>query len=268
VNVILEPLGYEFFPRALLASVLVMVLGALAGPGVMARRQVYLGQGVSQSMLVGVAAAAVGGASGVLAAALAAIAAAGGVTLLSRRMETDVAIATVAGLLLSVGVSVLSLRRDRAVNVSNLLFGNVLGVAWGDVVALAVVAAVTGGFFLLAARNLALLGLSREIARSHGVRVGVLETVQTIAVAVAVATFVQVAGTLLAVSALVLPTAVAHVFGRSVWQVHLYGTVSAIAAAVVGLYISYWWDIPSGPSVTLVVTVLLLSSVALPRRTR
>jgi manganese/iron transport system permease protein len=266
VNLILDPLGYEFFPRALLAAVLVMLLGALAGPGVRARRQVYLGQGVSQSMLVGVAAAAVGGASGVMAAALAACAAAAFVTLLSRRMETDVAIATVSGLLLSLGVTVLSVRRDRAVNVSNLLFGNVLGVSWGDVVALAAVAVLTGGFFVLSARRLALLGVSREVARAHGVRVGTLEAAQTVAVSVAVAAFVQVAGTLLAVSALVLPTAVAHVLCRSVRGVHTVGAMVAVAAATVGLYASYWWDIPSGPAITITATLILLAVLALPRR--
>jgi manganese/iron transport system permease protein len=268
MNLLLDPLGYAFFPRALLASILVMILGALTGPGVRARRQVYLGQGVSQSMLVGVAAAAVGGASGVLAAALSACMAAACITLLSRRLETEVAIATVAGLLLSLGVTVLSVRRDRAVNVSNLLFGNVLGVSWGDVVALAGVVVLTGGFFVLSARRLALLGVSREVARAHGMRVGALEAAQTVAVAVSVAAFVQVAGTLLAVSALVLPTAVAHVLCRSVRGVHIIGAAVAVGAATIGLYASYWWDIPSGPAITITATLILLAVLALPRRGR
>jgi ABC-type Mn2+/Zn2+ transport system permease subunit len=266
VRYIVEPFTYEFFPRALVASILVMLLGALAGPGVQARRQVYLGQGVSQSMLLGVAAAALVGLPGILAAALAAALASGAVVALQKRVETDVAIATIGGAFLSLGVIVLSVRRDRAVNVSNLLFGNVLGVTWGDVMVLAGVVVVAGGVFLVSARSLALLGISREVAMAHGVRVARFELTQTLAVALTVAAFVQVAGTLLAISAIVLPAAIGHQRARTLAGVHAVAALAGSCAAVLGLYASYWSDIPSGPAITVIATVVLVAAAFLPSR--
>jgi len=273
VNLLLEPLGYGFFPRALLAAMLVLVLGALAGPGVLARRQVYLGQGVSQAMLLGVALVAVSGVSSPLAASLAAstaaLVAAGLVALLQRRFESEVAIAVTGSVMLSVGVSVLSMQRDRAVNVSNLLFGNVLGVTWGDVSVLLVTLLLAGGFFLARARHLALLGVSRDVLVAHGVRTGRLEVVQTVAVAASVAAFVQVAGAILAVAALVLPASIAQLRSRSLVGIHVIGALVAVCAAVLGIYVSYWSDVPSGPAIVLALAVLLVLALTLPsRRTR
>lgn len=272
MNLVLEPLGYEFFPRALLASVLVLALGALAGPGVLARRQVYLGQGVSQAMLLGVTLAAVSGSSSpvlmFLSATGAALLAAASASFLQRRLETEVAIAVTGSVMLALGVSVLSMRRDRAVNISNLLFGNVLGVTWGDVLVLAVTALLAGGFFVTSARSLALLGVSRDVAIAHGVRVRRLELLQTVMVALSVASFVQVAGTLLTVVALVLPTTIAQLRVRSLTGIHVVGVVTAVLAAVLGLYVSYWEDVPSGPAIALVLAVFLAVSAALPSRRR
>jgi len=270
VNLVLEPLGYGFFPRALLAAVLVLVLGALAGPGVLARRQVYLGQGVSQAMLLGVALVAASGTSSPLltsvAASAAALLSAAVVSLLQRRLESETAIAVTGSAMLALGVSVLSMRRDRAVNVSNLLFGNVLGVTWGDVLVLAVTSCVAGGFFLAAARPLALLGVSRDVAIAHGLPVRRLEIGQTVVVAASVAAFVQVAGTILAVVALVLPASIAQLRARSLARIHMVAALAALCAAVVGIYVSYWSDVPSGPAIALVLTVLLGVALAFRRR--
>lgn len=272
MNLVLEPFDYEFFPRALLAAILVLVLGALAGPGVLGRRQVYLGQGVSQAMLLGVALAAVSGVSSPLlvffAATGSALLAAGLVAFLQRRLEAEVSIAVTGSTMLALGVSVLSMQRDRAVNVSNLLFGNVLGVTWGDVLVLAVTSAIAGGFFVYAGRSLALLGVSREVAVAHGVRVRRLELLQTVMVAAAVASFVQVAGAILAVAALVLPTTIAHLRVRSLVGIHALGVFAAVFAAVLGLYVSYWSDVPSGPATVLVLTIVLGIGAVLPSRRR
>jgi ABC-type Mn2+/Zn2+ transport system permease subunit len=268
VNLVLEPLGYEFFVRGLLAAALVLVLGALAGPGVLARRQVYLGQGVGQAMLLGVALAAVSGVSSPLlvfiSATTAALLAAGVVSFLQHRLESEVAIAATGSTMLALGVSVLSMQRDSAVNVSNLLFGNVLGVTWGDVLVLAITLGLAGGFFVFAARSLALLGVSHDVAVAHGVRVRRLEILQTVMVAASVASFVQVAGTLLAVAALVLPTSIAQLRSRSLVGVHALGVTAAVFASVLGLYVSYWKDVPSGPAITLVLAGLLGMVLVLP----
>lgn len=258
MDYISSPFQYDFFVKALLSSLLVMLLGALSGPSIRSRGQIYLGYGISQSMLLGVAAAALAGFGGVPAAALVALLAASSIALLQRRLTPDVAIAVVSGALVSIGVVLLSTNRTKAVNVSNLLFGNILSVSWSDVATLAVIFLVCGRFFIHSARPLALLGISREVALAHGFKVGTLEVLQTLAVSVAVAALVQVSGPILAVSAIVLPNACSQLLTRSLKAMFLIGGLFAVFFAVVGLYLSYWFDLPSGPSITLVGTFVFL----------
>jgi ABC-type Mn2+/Zn2+ transport system permease subunit len=219
-------------------------------------------------MLAGGAAASLIGVDGFFAAAASALVAAGAVAWLSRDRRTgvDVAIAIVASTLLALGVTALSLGRTQAVNTTNLLFGNVLGTTWSQISTGVVVAFGAGTFFIRKARKLALIGLSSEVAAAHGVQVRRLEVVQIVMVALSVATFVQVAGTLLAIVALVIPTAVAHCWSKSVVGLHVIGAAVGIAAAVVGLYVSYWSDVPSGPALTLTSAVMYVSSAVVTRR--
>jgi ABC-type Mn2+/Zn2+ transport system permease subunit len=266
-----EPWAYTFFPRALVACVLVMTLGALAGVGVRSQRQVYLGHGISQAMLAGSAAAALAGISGLVASFAAsftaALVAAAAVGWLRRHPHTDsdTAIAIVASTMLAAGIGALSLLRDRVVNTTTLLFGNVLGVTWAQIALGAGVAALAGTFFLTQARRLALLGLSPEVAAAHGVRVTRLGVTQLIMVALSVATFVHVAGALLAIVALVVPTAVAHCWSRTVAGLHLVGSSVGAATAVVGLYLSYWTNIASGPALTLSAAAIYAASLVATR---
>ena len=268
LRLLTEPWAYEFFPRAIVACVVVMVLGALAGVSVRSQRQVYLGQGVGQSMLAGAAAASLAGVDSFVASAASALVAAGVVAWLARDRRTgvDVAIAVVASTLLALGITALSLGRTLAVNTTNLLFGNVLGSTWTQIGTGIVVAAGAGTFFVVQARKLALVGMSPDVAAAHGVRVRRLEVAQIIMVALSVATFVQVAGTLLAIVALVIPTAVAHCWSRSVFGLHVIGVAVGVVAAVVGLYVSYWSDIPSGPALTLSSAVMYMFSTVATRR--
>jgi manganese/iron transport system permease protein len=269
LRVLTDPWSYAFFPRALVACVVVMVLGALAGVSVRSQRQVYLGQGVGQSMLAGAAAASLAGVDGFVASALSALVAAGAVAWLARDRRTgvDVAIAVVASTLLALGVAALSIGRSQAVNTTNLLFGNVLGATWPQILISALVAVGAGTFFITQARRLALIGLSPAVAAAHGIPVRRLEVVQIVMVALSVATFVQVAGTLLAIVALVVPTAVAHYWSRSILGLHAVGVGVGAVAAVVGLYVSYWSDVPSGPALTLTAaTMYVVSAVVLRRR--
>lgn len=258
VEFFLDPFSYDFFPRALIAASLVMGLGALAGVSVKAQGQIYLGQGMSQSLLAGVAAASLAGVSGFFAGFLAAVLAAVLVGFVARFAKTgfDVAIAVVSSSLMSIGIVFLTLNRDKAVNVTNLLFGNVLGVSNFSVVLIAVITVVTGGFFVMFSRKLALAALDPSVALGLKLNVKVLNLVQIIVVSLAIASFVQVAGTLLSIVALVIPTAAAQFLAKSLSSQHLLGVVLGVFSAVVGLFLSFYTDLPSGPSIALVAGLM------------
>jgi ABC-type Mn2+/Zn2+ transport system permease subunit len=265
-----EPLELEFFVRGLIAAVLVLVGGAMLGFGVLTRRFAYLGQGVSQSMLAGVALGSMVGASPTIAAFGAAMLAAGLIAGLSRvsSLSIDAAIAVVSSASFSLGVAVISADRSRAVNLNNLLFGNVLGVTWVELAILAVAVLLASAFSVINGRKLALCAAAPQVAVAHGVHVRRLELFRLLTLALVTAAAVQVVGVTLVVAALVLPAAIGAALTRTLGGAHLVAVAAAVLCGVAGLYVSFWTDLPSGPAVVLTGTALYLVAVVAGRALR
>lgn len=258
MSIITDPLATSFFIRGLVAAVVVMVGGAVLGFGVLTRRYAYLGQGVSQSMLAGVAIGTITGVSATISAFLAAIMAAALISLLGRvrGLGADAAVALIASAAMSIGVAVISADRSRAVNLNTLLFGNVLGVTWNEVAILGSSVLAATAFSVGQGRRLALAAISPQVALAHGVDVRRLEMYRLVTMSLVTAASVQIVGVTLVVAALVLPAATAALITRTLGVAHLAAVCVAVTVAVAGLYVSYWYDIASGPAIVITGTAL------------
>jgi ABC-type Mn2+/Zn2+ transport system permease subunit len=265
-----EPFQLGFFVRGLITAVLVLIGGAMLGFGVLTRRTAYFGQGVSQAMLAGVALGASFSLGSTVSAFASALVAAALITLLARtgRIGTDAAIAVVSSAMFSGGVVVISSDRSRAVNLSNLLFGNVLGVTWTELAVLAVAVAGASLFSIRHGRQLALAAIAPQVATAHGVPLHRLELFRQLTLALVTAASVQVVGVTLVVAALVLPAAVGTVLTRTLGGAHVVAVTAACITGVAGLYVSYWFDLASGPAVVLTGTTLYLVALIVARLTR
>jgi ABC-type Mn2+/Zn2+ transport system permease subunit len=255
-----EPLQLQFFQLGLLAAVLTLLAGAGVGFTVVLRRETYFGQGVGQAMIAGVAV----GTFFELPAAAGSLAAAAMIAVLARfrRVESDTAIAVVASSAFALGVAVISSDRERGVNITNVLFGNVLGVTVADVATLALAALAAWGLALLAVRRLTLISAAPRVAVAHGVAVARLELARTVTLAGVTAAAVQVVGVTLVVVALVLPAATAALVARTLLGFHAVAASAAVLVGVVGMYVSYWSDIASGPAIVLTAAAVFSATLA------
>jgi ABC-type Mn2+/Zn2+ transport system permease subunit len=250
---ITEPLQLRFFQLGLLAAVLTMVAGAGVGFTVVMRREAYFGQGLGQAMIAGVAIGAFLNLPAAPSAFLGAVVAAALIALMSRGrlVGSDTAITVVASTAFALGVAVISSDRDRGVNVSNVLFGNVLGVTGSDIVTLAAAGGIAWGFSWSTARRLALSAAAPQVANAHGVPVARLELLRTLVLALVTAAAVQVVGVTLVVVALVFPAATASLLARTVASVQALSLGIGAVTGAVGMYVSYWNDLASGPAIVL-----------------
>ncbi|MGF1665772.1 MAG: metal ABC transporter permease [Acidimicrobiia bacterium] len=257
MNIVLEPFTYDFFGRALAAAVLIGAVTGALGPFVMVRRMAYIGQGLSQSVLGGVGVGLVLGAGLYVGAAAATIVAALAIHVTRRRgIPADTAIGIVAATMFAAGVAAISANRDRSLNISNLLFGNILGVNQGDLILVAVVVVVTA--LLLGANYKQLLATTHNpaVAAAHGVRTGMMELLFNLLLALAVVTALQVLGVLLVAATLLLPAATASLVFGSFGRLTVASIVIGVASAVIGLYVSYYRDVSSGPAIVLTGAVV------------
>lgn len=269
MGVLVDPFEFAFFGRALLAAVLVGALAGALGPFVVVRRLAYIGQGLSQSVLGGVGVALVLGA-GLYPGAAAATAVAAFLIHRARKLgvPADTAIGIVASTMFAAGVAFISANRDRSLNVTNLLFGNILGVNVGDLVLVGSVAIVTGA--VLAARYKQLLAATHNpiVAAAHGVPVRRIEPLFSVLLAIAVVTALQVLGVLLVAATLLLPAATASLLFRSFGKIVVASVGIGVVIGIAGLYFSYHANIASGPAIVLCGAALFVVAAAgAPRRT-
>ena len=270
MSLLLDPFDYAFFGRALLAAVLVGAVTGALGPFVIVRRMAYIGQGLSQSVLGGVGVALVYGAELYSGAAVATLVATVAIYVIRRRgVPVDTAIGIVASTMFAGGVAVISANRDRSLNISNLLFGNILGVDRNDLILVAVVVTITALLIAVFYKPLLATTHNPAVAAAHGVRVGMMEVMFSLLLALAVVTALQVLGVLLVAATLLLPAATASLAFGSFGRLTLASIGLGVTTAIVGLYISYYHDIASSPAIVLTgATVFLFVAVGLPSRFR
>jgi ABC-type Mn2+/Zn2+ transport system permease subunit len=272
VSLFVEPFRHEFMQRALLSGALVGLTNGFVGTFVVLRRMALMADSLSHSLLPGLAVGvmcfglAPWGlfAGGLLAALFVAL----GAQLVARssRLKEDTALAVLYTVAFSIGLVLLSFVRVR-VSLLHYLFGNILGVSDSDLWLGYGVALVVVPMLALLQRPYLLLLFEPDVARSQGVRSGVLNVVLSVVLVVTMISSLHAVGVILMLGLLIAPAATVYLlcdsFGAMLWG----GAALGAFGSVVGLLISYHFSgLPSGAAIVLVLGVLfLLAYVFSPR---
>ena len=143
---LLTPFTYEFMQRGLIASIIVGIICSVIGCYVVIRSMAFMGDAMAHAILPGVAIAYILNGSLTLGALVASIVIALGIGQLSKqgRLKEDTAIGILFSAFLALGILIISSIRTYAVDLSHILFGNILGVSRNDLIFTAV-----AGFIIL-----------------------------------------------------------------------------------------------------------------------
>jgi ABC-type Mn2+/Zn2+ transport system permease subunit len=257
VSLVSDPLGFDFFVRALIAAVIVGITCGALGTHVALRNMSAIGNGLAQCTLGGVAVAVVAGVHPVVGAVVGALFASWLMTTISRHrgIQLDSAIGLVSTSMFALGVAVVSANRESAPNLSDLLFGNVLAVTTSDIVLVGVVGTVVVTWVEMAHKELTLAAFDRDGAATIVRDAARTELVFQLALAAVVVAAVQVVGVLLIAAALVLPAATARLHSRSAASMLRAAALIGGGIAIAGLYTSFHADIASGPAIVLAGTI-------------
>lgn len=262
-----EPLSHEFVRRGLLELVLLAAILGPLGVWVLLFRQAYAAESIAHAVLPGLVIATLAGFPLVLGATGGMLVGAVLIALVARdeRLGTDTAVAIVITAFVGAG-ALLALSPDVPARLRELLFGNPLGIADGDL-AVAAVAAVAGlAVLAVLHRPLALTAFDRTTASAMGARPAVAELAVLALLAMSVVAAVEAVGSLLVIALVVGPSAAALRVANRLPAAMATAAVLGIAAAVAGLWASYHLELAAGASVALAnVLVFCLSLVPVPR---
>ncbi len=268
IHWIVEPFTYAFMQRGLVAGMLVGVGCAVLGAFVVLRGMAFVGDAIAHTVLPGVVIAFLRGADLFVGALIAGIVTALGIGWFSQEREVreDTAIGVMFSGLFALGVALLS-RVQSYRDLTHILFGNILGISPSDLWIMAVVTLVAVGAVTAFYKELLVTSFDPGHAVAIGLSPGLVRYGLLVLLALVIVSGIQAVGVIMVAALLVTPAATASLLARRLPRIMALGALLAMLAALVGLYISYYAGVPSGPAIVLTLTVFfVLAFLFAPQR--
>lgn len=266
---LITPLTYSFMQRGLLAALIVGVICAVIGSYVVLRGMAFLGDALAHAILPGIAIAYLLQGSLALGALIAAVAVALLIGLFSRQgtIREDTAIGILFAAALSLGVALISSIRTYAVDLSHILFGNLLGVSSADLWLVGVLGAAVLVSVIVLYKPFLVISFDPVLAATLRWPAELLRNVLLVLLALTIVASLQTVGVGLVAAMLVTPAATAYLLTRRLPSMMLLAALIGAFSSLVGLYLSYYLNIASGSAVVLTATAcFLLAFLLAPQR--
>ena len=264
-----EPFQHAFMRHAFVAIVLVGVVCGIVGVFVILRGLAFMGDAIAHAVFPGVVISFVLGGNFLVGAILAAtiVSLAIGFATQSGLLRNDTAIGVFFVGAFALGVAIISTQRSYARDITNLLFGSILGVSQEDLALTGLVGCGVLVTLWLFRREIVTISFDRTFAQSHGLNLWAWDQVFLLLLSLTIVISLQTVGNVLVLAMLVTPAATARLLtvqlGPMIAASALIGAVSGVA----GLYVSYYRGVSSGASIVLVATTVFLAVFLFAPRT-
>ncbi|MGD8813835.1 MAG: metal ABC transporter permease [Anaerolineales bacterium] len=253
---LVEPLRYPFMLRALWASLIVGVICPILGSYVVLRGMAFVGDALAHIILPGVVIAHLLGWPLALGALIAGVIAALGIAAISRRtvIREDTVVGVIFAGAFALGIALLSLYGNYAVDLTHILFGNMLGVSIADLWLTGSLGLIALATIVIFYKEFLVLSFDPILAATLRLPVNWLQNLLYILTAIVIVVSIQVVGVALVLAMLVTPAATAYMLTRRLWAMMMLAAAIGALSTIVGLYVSFYLNVASGPAVVLVET--------------
>ncbi len=243
--------------RAIIAGVLVGILASYYGVFVVQRGLGFMGSGLAHAAFGGVALGILLEQEPLLIAVPFTILVAIGITYVKN--NTNLAGDTTIGIFFSVsmalGIIFIFMKRQYTSDAFNYLFGSILAVSFTDVIIPAVLVIITL-LFSPFWKRWAYSSFDRELAQADRVPVQFDDYILSVLIAVTIVVSIKVVGIVLIAAFLVIPAAASRLVNNSFSRMTTFSVLFGVSTAIIGLWVSYYFDIPSGATIILLQAVL------------
>lgn len=267
-EVVFDP-DIVFLRYALIVGLLSSISFGMIGTYVVARRISYMAGAISHSILGGVGLglilqrnAGIDWFDPVLGAILAALVSAiviGLISLYGKQRED-----TVIGAIWAIGMAmgfILISQTKGYVDLNSYLFGNILWISRKDLILVLLLDVVVVGIGFFFYHKLMAICFDEEFTSIRGIHVKLYYILLLCVTAMTIVLLVRIVGIVMVIALLTLPPAIAGHFSKRLWQMMLLSILFCAIFTVLGLAISYTYDLPSGPTIILLAGSVYLATV-------
>jgi zinc transport system permease protein len=258
----MEIFQYDFMQRAFSAGIIIGVIAPLIGLFLVVKRYSLIADTLSHVSLLGVAAGILININPILGALIISILASFGMEELreSKKIYGESVLAIFLSGSLALALILIGLARELNVNFFSYLFGSISTVSQADLSLILLFVILIIGVIFSNYRQLFLVSFDEEIAKAAGVKVKIYNLFLIILAAITVSLAMRVVGALLVGALMVIPVLSAMQFRRSFKKTLIIAIFISLAAVIIGLYLSFYIDIPSGGTIAVVTLIFFLFS--------
>jgi len=264
IDLIFTPLQYSFMVRGISAAVLTGIVCAVVGVYVVIRGMAFFGDALAHSILPGVAVGylVTGGAReplfwwGTGTAVIVSLAI--GAISKGAKIKQDTAIGIIFAGMFALGIAIISTMKSYTVDLTHFLFGDVLGISGNQLTIIAIFSFLIILLVIAFYKEFLVLTFDPILATTLRIPVRLFEYLQLVLIALAISVSFQAVGVALMVAMLVTPAAAAYLLTKRLPIMMILAATFASISGVVGLYLSYYINVASGPAIVLVATLIFV----------
>ncbi len=263
----IEILQYEFMRNALLAAILVSIACGIVGTFVVVKKIVFISGGITHAAFGGIGLGYFLGINPILTAIPFSLLSAIGIGIISKRtkISEDSAIGILWAVGMATGILFIGLTPGYAPDLFSYLFGSILTVPFSDIILMIVLDIIIIVTVLVLYKEFQALSFDEEFSEITGVPTRTLYLLLLCLVALSIIVLIKVIGIILVIALFTIPTAIAKQFTNKLKKLIIYSTMSATVLTVAGLWLSYFFDLPSGAVIVLVLAFVFFISVLIKK---
>jgi zinc transport system permease protein len=254
----MDLLQFTFFRHALIGSLFTCIACGIVGSYVVSRRLVFISGGITHASFGGLGLGFFLNINPIVSALFFSVASAFGVEWLSKKqgVREDSAIAAFWAFGMALGVICIFLTPGYTPNISAYLFGNILTITLSDIWFAGILAFLLIVAFLLFFHPILYTAFDREFAQTMGIKVTLIEHLMMLAIAVTIVSSIHLIGIMLLMSLMTIPQMTANLFTAEFKKIIIYSILIGTAGCFSGLFLSYFFNVPSGAAIIFVQVIL------------
>jgi manganese/iron transport system permease protein len=249
-----EPLDFQFMRHALAVGLLVGILCPVVGSYLIVQRMALLGDVIAHGVLPGLAIANFLKIELLLGAFISGLFSSFVIAWIraQSRVKADAAMALTFSSFFALGVMLITLLKSR-LPLDELLFGDILSVTVGDIWRTGLITIAVLSLVRLCYKELLFYTFDPIGAEAAGLPIHRLHFGLMAGITLTIVAGMKTVGVILVVSLLVGPAVTAYLLVKELHLMMLVGAILGVAASSLGMYLSYHFNLPSGPSIALTI---------------
>lgn len=254
-NLLIEPLQAEFMQRSLITAVLVGIVCATVGCYLMVQRLALLGDAISHSVLPGLVIAYIIGMDIFLGAFIAGVFSTVVIAWIhtQSQIKEDAAMGIVFSAFFALGITLITIvQKENKIDLNHFLFGNILSVTQSEVINTLVITILVLIVIVLLYKELMLYTFDPVGAQAAGLPTNLLNFGLMVLIALTIVASLKSVGVILVLAMLITPGATAYLLVYRLHMMMIVGAIIGVISSITGMYLSFHFNLPSGPAIVLV----------------